>query len=205
MWVYPVKSWFLRAEKTEIYLSIERERETEKIDIIAKSETKLTWKWLNKRTCAVLYTPINSSPGVAIYLKLQQVQWHKDFKISAKSEAMAYQKTLTQRWHSLSNIEMHTTSIVNCAAICSLIFFFSCCFPVQQIHRATGAGCHLPEKLHIKQVVWQDFLWDHTTGGGGWIQAYIHSLCFSLSSFCNRKYSSLPLPVVPVAQVYSNT
>lgn len=31
-------------KKTEIYLSIERERETEKIDIIAKSETKLTFE-----------------------------------------------------------------------------------------------------------------------------------------------------------------
>lgn len=44
-----------------------------------------------------------------------------------------------------------------------LLFFpsppcsFSCCFPLEQIHGATGVGCHLPKKPHIKQIVWQAF------------------------------------------------
>lgn len=180
MWVYPVKSWFLRAEKTEIYLSIERERETEKIDIIAKSETKLTWKWLNKRTCAVLYTPINSSPGVAIYLKLQQVQWHKDFKISAKSEAMAYQRTLTQRWHSLSNIEMHTTSIVNCAAICSLIYFFQLLFSSPADPSSYRGWLPFARKTtHQASCVASFFMRPHNRGRG--MNPSLHSLPLFLS------------------------
>lgn len=140
---------------------------------------------------------------------------YKDFTTSAKSKVVVsfVGNKLYIDIHKVAEEHIQKTRspsvlVLLCLWFCFCCFFFfplcsfSCCFPVEQIHRATGAGCHLPKNYASSKLCGKLFMRQHNRGwGDGSRLLKRHILPLSLVHCLALAGSSLSLPIVPAGQV----
>lgn len=142
-----------------------------------------TLKYLD--SFSIFYISISPSPIETVHLRLRycrivyslQCCRYKDFTTSAKSKVVVsfIGNKLYIDIHKVAEEHIQKTRspsllVLLCLWFCYLFFFFplcsfSCCFPVEQIHRATGAGCHLPKNYASSKLCGKLFMRQHK---GGW-------------------------------------